>query len=45
MGIFSKFKKGFQQGAGALQGTLLHVTGRDKLDADDLAQLERPFCL
>ena len=43
MGIFSKFKKGFQQGAGALQGTLLRITGRDKLDADDLAQLEEAF--
>ncbi len=40
MGIFSKFKKGFQKGATSLQGTFSKVLGRGNLDADDMASIE-----
>lgn len=40
MGIFSKFKKGFQKGASSLQGTFSRVLGRGNLDAEDMASIE-----
>ncbi len=40
MGIFSKFKKGFQRGATALQGALTGVFGREKLSSEDMAAIE-----
>ena len=40
MGIFSKFKKGFQKGAEALQGSFSKVLGGKKLDANDMASIE-----
>ena len=40
MGIFSKFKKGFQKGAEALQGSFAKVLGGKKLDVNDMASIE-----
>ena len=43
MGIFSKFKSGLKLGANALQGVVGKVVGREKLDEDDLLNLEEAF--
>ena len=43
MGIFAKFKSGFKQGAGVLQGALNRAVGREQLDENDLLDLEEAF--
>lgn len=43
MGIFSRFKKGLQKGAQALQGAFDSVTGKGRLDEDSLLQIEEAF--
>ena len=43
MGIFSRFKKGLQKGAQAVQGALSAVTGRGSLDEEGLLRIEEAF--
>ena len=43
MGIFSKFKKGFQKGASVIQGAFDSISGKAKLDEDSLLDLEEAF--
>jgi len=43
MGIFSRFKKGLQKGAQAIQGAFATVTGKGRLDEDSLLQIEEAF--
>ena len=43
MGIFSRFKKGLQKGAQAVQGALSAVTGRGSLDGEGLLRIEEAF--
>lgn len=43
MGIFSRFKKGLQKGAQAIQGAFAIVTGKGRLDEDSLLQIEEAF--
>ena len=43
MGIFSRFKKGFQKGAQAIQGAFATVTGNGRLDENSLLQIEEAF--
>ena len=40
MGIFSKFRKGFQRGAAALQGAFEKVALGKALNEDDLLAIE-----
>ena len=43
MGIFSRFKKGLQKGAQAIQGAFATVTGKGRLDENSLLQIEEAF--
>ena len=43
MGIFSKFKKGFQKGASVIQGAFDSISGKARLDEDSLLDLEEAF--
>ena len=40
MGIFSKFKKGFQKGASVIQGALDTISGKGRLDESTLLDIE-----
>ena len=43
MGIFSKFRKGFQRGASALQGAFAKITPGKSLNEEDLLNIEEAF--
>ena len=43
MGIFSKFKSGFQRGTAVLQGAFERVSGRPTLSEEDLVEIEEAF--
>ena len=43
MGIFSKFKKGFQKGASVIQGALDTISGKGRLDESTLLDIEEAF--
>ncbi len=43
MGIFSKFKQGFQKGASVIQGAFDVISGKGRLDASSLLDLEEAF--
>ena len=43
MGIFSKFKKGFQKGVSVIQGAFDSISGKARLDEDSLLDLEEAF--
>lgn len=43
MGIFSKFKKGFQKGASVLQGAFDTLSGKGRIDENTLLGIEEAF--
>jgi fused signal recognition particle receptor len=43
MGIFSKFKKGFQKGASVLQGAFDTLSGKGRIDENTLLDIEEAF--
>jgi fused signal recognition particle receptor len=43
MGIFSKFKKGFQKGASLIHGAFDTLSGKGRVDEDSLLEIEEAF--